>query len=231
MFKESDSAMLTTDVRDDASLILATREGDMDAYGLLFERHRDAALRLARSLTTPENADDLVADAFTKVLVSLRNGNGPTEFFRAYLLTAIRRLHIDAGQRRMREQPVEDQRLDAQEDFLDSAQIGFERSATAAAFASLPERWQFVLWHIHVEKQKPAELAPHLGMTPNAVSALAYRAREGLKQAYIQGHVNPTTNQDCSHTIAVLGTYVRNGLPKRERTKVDQHIDQCRSCT
>ena len=36
-----------------------------------------------------------------------------------------------------------------------------------------------VLWHLEVENQKPADIAPLLGMSANSVSALAYRAREG----------------------------------------------------
>ena len=42
-----------------------------------------------------------------------------------------------------------------------------------------------VLWHTEVEGQRPAEVAPLLGMSPNSVSALAYRAREGLRQAFV----------------------------------------------
>ena len=59
------------DQRDDAPLLLATRDGDMAAYGLLFDRHRDAAMRLARSLTSPSNADDLVSEAFVKTAAGL----------------------------------------------------------------------------------------------------------------------------------------------------------------
>ena len=62
--------------------------------------------------------------------------------------------------------------------FQDTAVEQFESGAAAKAFASLPERWQVVLWHLEVEGQKPADIAPLLGMSPNSVSALAYRARE-----------------------------------------------------
>ena len=53
----------------------------------------------------------------------------------------------------------------------------------ARAFASLPERWQAVLWHTEIEGARPADVAPLLGLTANSVAALAYRAREGLRQA------------------------------------------------
>ena len=86
--------LLKPDVGD-AELITAVRGGDVSAYGTLFERHVDAARRLARQLTSPSDADDLVSDAFAKVLRVLQNGGGPDLAFRAYLLTAVRRLHVD----------------------------------------------------------------------------------------------------------------------------------------
>src|SRR5947208_7673851 len=79
----------------DAELISAVRGGDVDAYGELFARHVDSARRLARQLAGPADADDLVSDAFTKVLLVLQRGGGPDLAFRAYLLTAVRRLHVD----------------------------------------------------------------------------------------------------------------------------------------
>jgi hypothetical protein len=33
-------------------------------------------------------------------------------------------------------------------------------------------------------------MAPLLGLTANSVAALAYRAREGLRQAYLQMHLS-----------------------------------------
>lgn len=52
-------------------------------------------------------------------------------------------------------------------------------SVAAEAFASLPERWRMVLWHLEVEGETPAEVAPLLWLTPNGVSALAYGPGRG----------------------------------------------------
>src|SRR4051794_3124872 len=52
---------------------------------------RRRRLHLAGHLDRSEaESDDLVADAFTKVLDTLRAGKGPDSAFRAYLLTALR---------------------------------------------------------------------------------------------------------------------------------------------
>src|SRR5690606_38545467 len=107
---------------------------------------------------------------------------------------------------------------------------GFENAAAAKAFASLPERWQMVLWHTEVEGQKPAEVAELLGMSANSVSALAYRAREGLRQAFLNSHAQEIDDEGCRWTNDHLGGYVRKALSRRDTTKVEAHLDECRRC-
>jgi RNA polymerase sigma factor (sigma-70 family) len=222
--------LLKPDVGD-AELITAVRGGDVSAYGTLFERHVDAARRLARQLTTPSDADDLVSDAFAKVLRVLQNGGGPDIAFRAYLLTAVRRLHVDKIRAGAKLQTTDDlEKFDPGVPFRDTAVEGFENSAAAAAFASLPERWQLVLWHTEVEGQKPAEVAELLGMSANSVSALAYRAREGLRQAFLNSHIGDLEDAECRWTHDHLGPYIRNGVSKRDGHKVAEHLDGCRKC-
>src|SRR3954452_20350312 len=215
----------------DAELIAAVRGGDLDAYGELFARHVDAARRLARQLAGPADADDLVSDAFTKVLTVLQRGGGPDLAFRAYLLTAVRRLHVDKIRAGSRLRPVDDLTpFDPGLPFQDTAVEGFENAAAAKAFATLPERWQMVLWHTEVEQQKPADIAPLLGMSANSVSALAYRAREGLRQAFLSQHASDPDDVDCSWTRDHLGAYVRGGLSRRDAARVDDHLAACRAC-
>ena len=214
----------------DAELISAVRGGDVSAYGLLFERHVESARRLARQLS-PSDADDLVSDAFAKVLRVLQNGGGPDVAFRAYLLTAIRRLHVDRARVGARVTTTDEmEKFDPGVPFRDTAVEGFENAAAAAAFASLPERWQLVLWHTEVEGQKPADIAPLLGMSANSVSALAYRAREGLRQAFLNSHISDLDDEHCEWTHEHLGAYVRHGVSKRDAAKVERHLDECRKC-
>jgi RNA polymerase sigma factor (sigma-70 family) len=215
----------------DAELISAVRGGDIDAYGQLFERHVDAARRLARQLVSSGDVDDLVSDAFAKVLVVLQRGGGPDVAFRAYLLTAVRRLQVDRFRAGSRLQVTDDmEAFDPGVPFRDTAVEGFENVAAARAFSSLPERWQAVLWHTEVEGQRPADVAVLLGMTPNSVSALAYRAREGLRQAFLTQHAAEIGDDTCRWTHEHLGAYVRDGLSRRDTTKVEHHVQECRTC-
>ncbi|SDJ78795.1 RNA polymerase sigma factor, sigma-70 family [Lentzea albidocapillata subsp. violacea] len=227
-------AIVPADVQgpSDAELIESVRGGTIDAYGQLYERHVSAAYNLARQLArSPAEADDLVSEAFAKVLDTLRGGRGPDAAFRAYLLTALRHTAYDKTRR--------DKKIDLTEDmtdvapavqFSDTAVAGLERSLAARAFAALPERWQMVLWHTEIEGQSPAEVAPLLGLTANGVSALAYRAREGLKQQYLQMHLADTEGERCRATVDRLGAWTRAGLSKREATQVEAHLDECGRC-
>ena len=220
------------DAPSDAELISRVRGGDVAAYGDLFSRHKDAANRLARQLVRGPDSDDLVAEGFAKVLSVLQGGGGPDVAFRAYLLTAVRRLHVDRVRSGQRLQTTDDMTpFDPGVPFQDTAVAGFESGAAAKAFASLPERWQLVLWHLEVEGQKPADIAPLLGMSANSVSALAYRAREGLRQAFLTMHIADLTETDCRWVNEHLGAFIRKGLSKRDAGKVQAHLDECRRCT
>lgn len=215
----------------DAELISAVRGGDTDAYGLLFERHVEAARRLARQLVSAGDVEDLVSEAFVKVLQVLQRGGGPDVAFRAYLLTAVRRLRVDRLRATSRLHTTDDMEMfDPGVPFRDTAVEGFESATAARAFASLPERWQLVLWHTEVEGQKPADVAPLLGMSANSVSALAYRAREGLRQAYLNEHASELDDESCQWTRAHLGAYIRNGISRRDAGKVEDHLGHCRTC-
>jgi RNA polymerase sigma factor (sigma-70 family) len=234
------------DPRSDAELIarLRGRGADRDstaAFATLYARHHAAARALARQLArSPADADDLVAGAFTRMLEVLRAGRGPTEAFRAYLLTSVRHLAYDRTRA--------ERRLDLTDDlagvhgvdpdgtvvpFTDTALAGLERTLAAQAFAALPERWQAVLWHLEVEGDSPADIAPLFGVTPNAVSALGYRAREGLRQAYLQEHLAAGSGRwDRRHrdTGERLGAYTRGGLARRDAQRVEAHLAECAEC-
>jgi RNA polymerase sigma factor (sigma-70 family) len=216
----------------DAELISRVRGGDVSAYGDLFSRHVDAARRLGRQLVRGHDVDDLVSEAFAKTLQVLQAGGGPDVAFRAYLLTSLRRLHVDRIRAAKKVQPTDDMTVyDDGTPFQDTVVASFENGAAARAFGSLPERWQLVLWHLEVEGQKPADIAPLLGMSPNSVSALAYRAREGLRQAFLTMHLADCPTEQCRWVNEHLGAYVRKGLSRRDTTKVEEHLGGCRRCT
>ena len=199
----------------------------------MYQRHSAAADRLARPIVKHQaDVDDVVAETFARVLHALKRGLGPAQAFRPYLLTAVRRVAIDLIRGQRKQVPTEEADLpDPGEPFSDPVIADLDRSMVARAFSSLPERWSAVLWHTEVEESKPAEVAELLGISANGVSALSYRAREGLKQAYLQLHLSDHTDANCKPIATKLGGYVRGRLSRRSAREVEKHLRNCADCT
>lgn len=218
--------------RSDAELIEHTRTGSQDAYAELWRRHSNAGRTVARSVTSSLDPDDLVSESFARIYQAVRRGKGPTGAFRPYLFTTIRNTAAAWGRSRR------ETSLDTLDSFEDpdtneaSSIEALDRSLSARAFRSLPTRWQEVLWYTEIEAMTPAEVAPLLGMKANSVAALAYRAREGLREAWIQAHLQ-AVDDDSEHafTISRLGSYARGNLSARDTAKVESHLDACQRCT
>ncbi|MEU2078058.1 sigma-70 family RNA polymerase sigma factor [Streptomyces sp. NPDC013489] len=237
----------------DSELVQLMRDGDDSAYEELFRRHSDAVRRYARTCCRDAHtADDLTAEVFARTLQAVRGGAGPEQAVRAYLMTTVRRVAANWTKTQRREHLVEDFAVFAAEAARSSevadqtASFGAgldlgadvlamheaEQSLAMQAFRSLPERWQAVLWHTTVEEESPSEVAPLFGLTANATAVLASRAREGLKQAYLQAHVSQslTAGGDCARYADRLGAYARGGLRMRAERGLRKHLDECAKC-
>ncbi|MBT2476698.1 sigma-70 family RNA polymerase sigma factor [Streptomyces sp. ISL-94] len=242
----------------DGDLVARMRAGDDGAYEELFRRHADAVRRYARTCCRDgHTADDLTAEVFARTLQAVRGGAGPDQSVRAYLLTTVRRVAAAWAQTARREHLVEDFAVFAEQAATgtegggglsgvsglsgdDTLELGAdvramheaEQSLAMQAFRSLPERWQAVLWHTTVEEASPSAIAPLFGLSPNATAVLASRAREGLKQAYLQAHVSsaPSEGGDCARYADRLGAYARGGLRMRAERGLRKHLEECAKC-
>ncbi|ARP74235.1 RNA polymerase subunit sigma-24 [Streptomyces pluripotens] len=232
----------------DGELIERMRGGDDSAYEELYRRHADAVRRYARTCCRDgHTADDLTAEVFARMLQAVRGGSGPEHAVRAYLLTSVRRVAANWTKSARREHLVDDFAVFAQQaaraskvsedDTLDvgadaRALHEAERSLAMQAFRSLPERWQAVLWHTEVEDESPSEVAVLFGLDANGTRVLASRAREGLKQAYLQAHVSATltSDRDCARYADQLGSYARRKLRIRAERGLRKHLEECARC-
>lgn len=216
----------------DTALLDRARAGDSDAFGELYSREVDAARRLARILVGEQGADELASESFARVLAQLQAGRGPTADFRAYLHVTIRNGFRD-GLRATKESPASDQAwlLDDVLPSVEELVEDLDREVAVTALATLPRSWQQVLWHLEVEGRKPAEVATILDLDARAVSSLAYRAREGLKRAYLDQHLRPASGGQCGWTQRRMSQYVRDDLSPRARQKVADHLDECETCS
>ncbi|BBC34447.1 hypothetical protein SGFS_057410 [Streptomyces graminofaciens] len=235
--------------RSDADLIARMRGGDDTAYEELYRRHAEAVRRYARTCCRDAyTADDLTAEVFARMLQAVRRGSGPEHAVRAYLLTSVRRVAATWTRSAKREQLVDDFAVFAAQasrggevsdsDTMDlgadvRAMHEAEQSLAMRAFRSLPERWQAVLWHTEVEDESPSEVATVFGLDANGTRVLASRAREGLKQAYLQAHVSATLAGDsaeCARYADRLGAYARGSLRTRAERGLRKHLEECAKC-
>ncbi len=213
-------------------LLDRAREGDRSAFGTLYLRHRDAARKVAgMCASSAADAEDAVAEGFARVFAALPRMAGRQIAFRPYLLTCVRNAATDRLRRErridLREQMPETPGT-AQAD--DMALLGLERNLVGEALQALPARWRTVLWLTEVEGLSPAEVSRRIGIKPNAVAALAYRARKGLREAYLQAHLKAEASEECRATVGRLGNYVRGDLAEKERLAVQAHLDGCAKC-
>jgi RNA polymerase sigma factor (sigma-70 family) len=216
----------------DTELVQLARSGEDAAFAELWRRHSDAGRRYAGSITRNVDSEDIVSEAFAKIFSLIKRGKGPTNGFRSYLAAAIRHTSEGFGRTR-RETPI---------DFLDDLADDrtndehelrtLDQSLTIVAFKSLPERWQEALWYSEVEQLSTKESAALFGIKPTAMAMLTFRAREGLREAWIQAHIAKIP-EESEHrwVIERLGAYARHKLPAAQQEMVEAHLAQCASCS
>jgi RNA polymerase sigma factor (sigma-70 family) len=217
---------------DEQALLQRLRNGENAAFGELFELHAAAVRRLAQSLASDRSeAEDITAETFFRVLQALRRGSGPRDYVRAYLLTVARRVSWEWHGAR-RDVPVSDDELTFRAGAgADTHARTAEHTLITTAFTSLPERWRSVLWQTEVEGEQPAMVAPHFGLSANATAALARRARQGLRAAYLQAHLSVNRGPDsCRAVVEKLGGFTAGSVTGAEAERIKAHLHGCSSC-
>ncbi|GAA0958827.1 sigma-70 family RNA polymerase sigma factor [Actinocorallia libanotica] len=212
---------------EDAELTARVRDGDEQAVEELYRRHHAAVLAFAgRLCRRPQLAEDLASEAFTRTLQTVRSGTGgPSGGWRPYLYTVVRNTASAWSQADGRSV------LTAEfEDLPEGDETVSEVAALAAdAYESLPERWKTVLWHTLIENESPDRVAELLGTTANNINVLAFRAREGLRRAFLTAHAARASAPECRAYADHLAKAVRKPAARRPRA-LRQHLDVCPSC-
>ncbi|WP_176697144.1 RNA polymerase sigma factor [Microbacterium sp. 3J1] len=214
----------------DAEVIRAVRAGDTGDFALLWRRHAEPARRAARAIAPSAEADDLVSEAFASILRVTRAGGGPNGAFRPYLLATLRNTAARwARERGTVSIDAVPQREPAPAD--DPIEKIAERSSVAAVFTRLSPRHRTLLWYLEVEGMKPRELAPILGMTPNAVSALALRARGSFRRAWLEAHIHdPSRPADCRWFCERVVSRRERPIRGADAQRFGAHADECPGC-
>lgn len=215
----------------DDELLRRTREGDRYAYGALWRRHASAAYSVARTFRSSD-ADDLVSEAFTRVMEVLDAGDGPRAAFRPYLTMVVRNLgRYDFDRRRTAAEREAEAQGEVTVPSAEDVHVdAFERTAAASAFLSLPRRWQQALWYSEIDGLKPRVVSEYIGISPNAVSALTRRAKRAFRDAWVTEQLGKATSAECSWALTMMGAHTRRALSPRVRMKLEAHLCRCPTC-
>lgn len=215
--------------RNETVLIRAARDGDRIAYGELWRRHSRAAVDFVRPLARSD-AEDAVAEAFASIWEQLQRGVGPSDDFRPYLFTVARNITARTYRERQRQLTNFEIEGDPIAGSDEVSSLRDEQRSVLAAFSLLPERWQRVLWLTEVEEVPRGRVAEHLGLTPNAVSVMTRRAREGLRLAWLRHHLPAESTTAHPKVVADLPKYVRGRLSSQRTHDLRAHLSSCTHC-
>ena len=227
----------STPVRQDAptpdsdeALLAEFRAGHDHAFAELYARHHRTAAGVARHVIgRGPTVDDVVAEAFTSLLTAVRRGGGPSRNVRSYLLTTVRNTAIGYLRAQQKAVPVEAEVVDRPHHDPDGLVGADDDRRVRRAFAELPARWRRVLWYVDVHELPPAQVGPLLGVSPNAVSSLARRARQRLRREYLQAHQDRVA-PGCEDFAPHLARYVDEALAVPVHHRVDAHVLECVFC-
>lgn len=176
-------------------LLESLRQGDPDAFAVLFETHSDKLYRVAVGILNNEDeAECVVQDTFVRLFEKLDQFEG-----RSTLGTWLYRVAYNASLDRLRKrrptQPIADELGDdedapphptifvdwsnAPEELLTSSEV---QAQLRAAIAGLPESLGSVFVMREIEGLSTVETADILGISESAVKVRLHRARLALRE-------------------------------------------------
>lgn len=170
---------------DETALVARAQRGDATAFDSLVRRHLPGALVAAeRLLGDHSDAEDLVQDAFLRALDRLPLLD-PQRPFGPWFFTLLRNLGINQLRaRRVRHTEPEPPDAASSDALPDDALIRTEvRERFQKALETLTPRQREIVMLFEVEGWKGAEIAEHLGLTPENVRWHLHQAKKSLRVA------------------------------------------------
>lgn len=175
--------------------VLARSQKEPDLFALLVRRYEAPLLRRAKSiLFSPEDAEEVVQDAFTKMYLyadKYQPQAGATFSSWAYTIlnrvayTKYRAKTIERGKRAELEPEHYESLPDARAEFLEDLSI---RDEVITALAKLPEAAAKILRLQFIEGKNQEEIAKAENLSIPAVKTRVHRAKKLFKQAYDEQH-------------------------------------------
>jgi RNA polymerase sigma-70 factor, ECF subfamily len=182
MERQAVSAWTVTEPRDDGLLVSAARDGDREAFGLLYGRYARMVHGILLCRVPPREVDDLVQDVFVSALRQLHALRDISRFG-AWLATITRNRANDYFRKSI---PVEQVTESAGEDLGETKAtdhaVEQEAATILTVLRTLPEAYCEPLTLRLVEGMTGPEIAARTGMTHGSVRVNLCRGMEMLRE-------------------------------------------------
>jgi len=172
-------------VAADAAACSPTLAGDAEAFAPIVRRYLRPAHSIAtRLLGNPQDAEDLVQEAFLTALANLRSFDRARPFGPwFYRIVWTGGLNLGKSLARRAAEPLEPERYPGAADPAAEAERSELAATVRSALAELPERQRAALVMHEMGGASHRTIARRLDVTTGGSKALVSRARAGLAQA------------------------------------------------
>lgn len=177
--------MTPSDREQERDLVLRVQAGDTEAFDALVHGYVRRARAIARRLMQdPDDADDLVQDAFLRALERIDGFDAERPFgpwFFRLLVNAGRDTHRRHAVRRTEPESVDAASRDPSPL---QATVGAEiRERFETALEALPPRQRAIVWSFEVDGMTTGEIAEELGVAQVTVRWHLHHGRRALQTA------------------------------------------------
>jgi RNA polymerase sigma-70 factor, ECF subfamily len=174
-----------TEVNDERDLIVRVQSGDRSAFDLLVRRHLPRARLIAKRLMqNPDDADDLVQDAFLRALERIGTFDASRAFepwFTRLLMNLGRDQHRKQAVRRTESHDPEAIPGGTRPDR--EAERSELRSSLSQALESLPDRQRLIVTLFEIDGRSTEEIAGMLNVSQVTIRWHLHQARRTLREA------------------------------------------------
>jgi RNA polymerase sigma-70 factor (ECF subfamily) len=177
----------------EAALVAAAKDGDREAFSELVRRYERKIFRLAQNITHhPEDAEDVMQDAFLKAYEHLGDFNGDSRFYTWLVRITVNQALMKLRKRRANhfslDEPMRGEESEVPREIEDWSPSPEQRFAQAelrdilgSALKELAPAYRIVFWLRDVEEMSTEDTARLLGLSIPGVKARLSRARLRLR--------------------------------------------------
>ena len=184
------AATARLDLDSDESLVKRAREGDFDAFEVLFDRHRLLVYRFAYQMVNKrDDAEDMVQEAFVRAYQNLHRYRDEAKFT-TWLLRIVSNLCTDQARMSQRRNNLEQKEAQGALDWMttgsfenpvDNLEQDRRRLALRKAISALPEHHRQMIVMRDIEEREYSDIGAVLGCTVGGAKLRVLRARRALR--------------------------------------------------